>query len=246
MSYSVSLSHFAGFEAIVEPLTSLSFSAGYKFGEHSFSVSQDVDKYYFVDPKGATFVQEDTSLGYSRPLAQKPFASTLKAGVSATVPISEYSRIQGVLTKIRLSVSGAKDFMDGKLSLNLGTFFRYQLNRFQTTVTSPSGGGQPMPWIQYGVSMDVSYQIHEKWSLSASNSYSELWFEKTERGDRDPEYLPQHPYNFDFSVNYAPEPPINVGCGYSYGSRFEQAGRFDFVLFDQYASYWFLTAGYSI
>ena len=241
---SIDASHHGVFDDKAgDPSSSIAVSAATDVGSsRRLSVTLPVNKYYVVDPGQPEWAVQDASVALTRLVDPDILGLSISHRVSATIPLSEYSRDNGRRTRLgtKLSASGSV----GKVRYVSGVNLRYYMNEYRTTVATDGRGGTPLPWFSYGVSQSLAYSWHRKWVGTLSGYYSELWFEDTRESTATP-WIPEHPYGVNLAASYTPHVGYAVTAGMSQGSRFEQNGRVEFVVFDTYTTTWFLTLSYS-
>ena len=249
-SYSASLSHYLGARDDSDPLTSIVFSAGWKSGDWSGSITQPFSKYYVVNSGEDEVRPSDSILGVSRKLDLLPFAPewSSKGRFSLTLPVSEFSRMQGVVSKPKVSLSLGRSFFNEALNYSLAPSVQYFFNRYKTTKSSVGdGGGTPLRQYMFKLSQSLTYSPIDDVSLSGSISYvqtnyEDLGFENRTSTTQD-RALSQENYELDFSASYSLTEKLSLALGYGQSDKFERTyGSQEFYLFDEFTTQFYVSA----
>lgn len=250
LPYSVSLTHFTGFRGDVDPLTVGSLGYRHKFGRWAVGLSQAFTKYYVIDEGDSELKFADTNLSASTSLDGK-FGFSHSLAVSLTIPVSEFSREQNVITALRGSISSSRSFFGDKLGYTITPSFRYFLNQYTTTRSGPGdNGGSPLRHYMMSIEQSLGYKLKPKLNLGLAVTYQQIFYEDIGYRNRvstaSTDALLSEAYSIDLSAIYEIRKNISVGFGYSQGDNFERTyGIQEFYIFDQYTTQFYLTAAYS-
>ncbi|MFC2074795.1 hypothetical protein ACFLRA_00805 [Bdellovibrionota bacterium] len=120
--------------------------------KHSLKVVQQATKLYEVPEGDKDFAFVDTSLYHYMKLSD---GLSLRSGI--TIPVSEASQEEDIITKPNVMLTATKSFMDNKLLLMFSPFFKYHWNKYNTTT-----GGSPLPFATLGKQLVGTYQLLPK------------------------------------------------------------------------------------
>lgn len=236
-SFRAELSHSVGAKDDTDPLSVLNLTARYKFDRQiSMSATQRVSKLYSV-AEGDDEVQfADTSLKANYVIATEkegPVGLGFSTGLDATLPISEFSRDQRMVTVIGVQATATRTL--GSLSALVRPFYRFHVNEYKTLDNDDSGA--TVVRYRLGLLFDVSYALPYDLSLSTSSQWVERHYEDPPYGS----HAPDHDYSFDLSLSYAFDKKTELGLGYSQANRAEQLGVVDINLFDEESTSYFVS-----
>ena len=246
-SYGVSLSHYMGARDDSDPVSAMSLSMSWKVQEHwNIGVAQPFSKLYVINSGEEEFTPSDTRFSLSRSFEDLYQGWDLSAGFGLTAPVSEFSRLQGVLTKTSLSLSLSQGFFDDALSVSIGPGFGYQFNRYSTTKTdNGSNGGNPMRQYNWSFGGSASYKILEKLSANSSIAYTQVYYEdlglRSKQGTATGNALLNEDYAIDLSLAYQLTDKIALKGGYNQSDIVEKLyGRQEVYFFDEYATQYYV------
>lgn len=249
----VSVSHYGGFMDDSDPFTVLTASGSWKvFKSYNLSVSQSVTKVYAKYAGDQEVLPSDTKVSLSRVLKSLSIAGFKpRMSVSATLPVSEFSRRQSVWSRGTLAASADRSFLEGKLYTQLNASAGYYFNRYKTTVTDPGdAGGNPLRQAVFGLGQFVSYQVEESLSLESSFGLSKVRY--YDIGFVNPvsyanrSALLGTDYYLQANVSWSYADQLTFIAGFDQSDRYEKFGGVrQAYLFDRYTSNWFVGA-YSI
>lgn len=236
-SFRVDLSHNVGAKDDTDPLSVLNLTARYKFDPKvTVSATQRISKLYNVS-EGEDEVQfADTSLRANyviTPEKDGPAQFGFSTAVDATLPVSEFSRDQKMVTVVGAQATATRTF--GILSALVRPFYRFHVNEYKTLDDDDSGA--TVVRYRLGVLFDVSLALPYDLSLSASNQWIERHYEDPPYGS----HVPDHDYTFDITLSYAIDKKTAIAAGYSQANRAEQLGVVDVNLFDEESTSYFVS-----
>lgn len=241
----VSLTHAGAFDAESYPVTSATVGMHYRpWRKHSFSISQSVSKYYEIEQGDNELQLSDTNLGYGYSWGTKWMQ--INSGLGATLPISEHSHQNQLMTKLSATQTFAKTW--DTFTIGTTPFYNLFLNRYKTTPGDALSGGDPLPKDLLGATLDLSLGIGPYISMAVGGSYSRIRYEQTIYTNNlvavEPNY-PSHHYSMDASVTATVWEKISLTTGVGSASQVERYGGVDYTLFDQDTTQWYVSVGYS-
>lgn len=251
LGYAFSLTHYAGFRGDVDPITVGSLSYQRKIENIKVGLSQAFTKYYVINEGESELKLADTTLSASTSFDGK-YGISHGVSLSLTLPVSEFSREQNVITATRVGLSSSRSFWSGRLNYTITPGFRYFFNQFTTTRSnSGDGGGNPLRHYMMNIDQSLSYKLLTKLSLSVFLSYQQIFYEDIGYRNRvsiaSSDALLSEAYSIDLSASYLIRENLSAGLGYSQGDNFERTyGIQEFYIFDQYSTQLYLTASYSM
>ena len=242
LSGEISATHVMGFTDTSDPVTEFSIRGSWtpKLG-NSFSLIQPMTKLYVISPDNNEFLLLDTIINYSRSLT-----TSTSAIVGLSLPVSEFSQSQGVITKPSLKVRYlSKDILDG-FSLSVTPAIIYYVNQYQTTISKDgAGGGKPLRQMTAGVSLVGTYRFTHTLSLSLMAGWSRIFYEEIDLKNADTDSsetnIPDLTYVYDLSLTYALNESLSIAGGLSHGDRVEKYGGIEINAFDPYITQWYLS-----
>ncbi|MEO0335633.1 MAG: hypothetical protein AAF202_04535 [Pseudomonadota bacterium] len=198
------MDHYFGVEEDSETVGAFYFIGSNRFSWGSLQVFQPVIKYYELNPGQQEVQMADTGLRFfSNPMSfidNWSFRYTL----GATLPISEFSRDQGVVT--RPGFTGIFETTAGKAYFSVRPFVVGYINQF-TTTTTEEGSGFPRPlrqWMAGGSLLGV-YSFTNRLSTAASLRYARIGYEqaiaRNEQPTQNNSDFRTHQYTMDLSLN---------------------------------------------
>ena len=245
---SIGMTHYQTVRTDLDPISVIEASVSRKVGDGTLAMAQSFVKHYVVDEGQEELEATDTRLSYSLPLDDLQvygFSSSIKGGV--TLPVSEFSRRNEVLTKSSLGIGLKRSFLDEDLTLNLSSTGSYQLNRYETTVTETgSGGGEPLPHLGISFAAALGYNVSEQVSVSGSGSYGLVKYQEISvENDRNQTYEDGNyaePYSVSASISWEFKKSMTLALGYDHSSAVEKtSGMTDyFYIVDDMVSTYFV------
>jgi hypothetical protein len=248
--YSASLTHFAGFRGDVDPFTVGSLGYRRKLGRWTIGLSQAFTKYYVINDGESELKLADTNLSASTSLDGN-FGFSHGLAISLTLPVSEFSSEQNVITALRGGFSSSRSFYGDKVNYALTPSFRYFFNQYTTTRSGQGdNGGSPLRHYMMSIEQSLSYKLLPRLNLGLIVTYQQIFYEDIGYRNRvstaSTDALLSEAYSIDLSAVYEVRDNLSVGGGYSQGDNFERTyGIQEFYLFDQYTTQVYLTAAYS-
>ena len=240
-SYSASLSHSLGARDDSDPVTSMAFGASFERGELGFSIVQPFVKYYVINDGEAELQAADTVLSVKAASGEYGGFAT-KASASLTLPVSKFSKDQGVLTKIKASVVASRSFLQEKLSYSVSPAFWYHVNKYTTTVSGVGeGGGYPLLSHKMGVSQSLSYEWMEGLHSNAQIAYIQQFYHDIGYRNRvstakDNALLSEN-YSVSVGMSYKVSELVTADISYDQSSLSERTyGVREYYLFDEYST----------
>ena len=272
LSLSLKAQQITGFIESTDFVTNLSASFNYPIQESlSFSITQSLNRNYYIlrDPVDRTGLWwQDTVLSLSK-TAKWIYDSQFAFGLSSTLPISYYSRLNKVSTVTALSVSASinilplfqiKNPVIKELSFSIAPALRYYFSEPVTSTIKNKGGrsisqtsgGSPLPRILFGApSLGMSLKVSDKLSFSSSVGrwavvpYESEFKSKNKFSLYDRGYFRQY-YSISLSAQYRFFKSLSFQLSYSHLDRRDKAGRIQpYTLFDDQVSSWLVSVSYS-
>lgn len=203
----------------------------------NLSFSQSFEKNLIIDDSTREFEAADSriGLGFST-ISKSPVSWSL--GLAATLPVSRKSQRDGTITRPEISL-GTR--VASAINLSLSGFFRYQINRYQSTPTDSGGGGDALPQYTYGANFGLSRQVLGCLTFGADASYREVQFESVAlegRADSPLDNSPVAAYSVGFSIALSLGKSSEISVGVQQGRLLEQPAWSEFVVFDESESTW--------
>lgn len=241
-SGSVGLAHSTGFVDDARPSSLVDFLVRYKYSKrHSVMWRQWAVKSYNINPGDTELSFLDPWVRYYYNVPYSPLSMNLSLRAQVTLPMSVFSRDNGIVSRPELRAYLGKGFFNNKLNLTLSPYFNYQINRFKTTKATPeSAAGSPLMEYRYGGLAQLSYSPVAAWSIYIQGLWERVHFEEsrlvnatTTIGRVNPD---RHRYFFSVGTNYQVDKRWNVGVSTAQLSFAEQAGRAEVFAFDPYTT----------
>jgi len=245
-SYSVSATHYYGFRQDIDPLSVVNLGARWNLGSMKLGLSQSFTKLYFVAPGDQEIQAADTAISLSRELPEFIDGFTPGLFFGATLPVSEYSRLQGVISRPNLALSMSRPLWNEQTTFAFGASGTYHINRYKTTRTGlGAGGGKPMRQYSYSFDSSLRTEWNKAWSASAAVSYVRIALSDVGFVSRGSESSRDRLLNANYSVNlalgYEVMPQLTVNGGYSQSDLVEKTGGVtEAYLFDEYTTQWYM------
>lgn len=252
-TYSLSAIHLQGFRAETDPVTRLTLGLTWNVRGHALSLVQPSVKLYRVADDDPEFLLADTELRFTPQLdvdwaGWKPLAST-----TVSLPVSEASQRNSVVTKADLLLGVTRKFLGDTLTYTAATGLRYFVNEYQTTDTSRgSGGGRALPLTRWSLTQSLAYQVNDKLSLTADGSYQITRFEDADMRNvgstlQSEDGYPVDGYSYSVSANYQWNEGIVTSLGYAQEEEFARTLETRrFYVYDEYATVWYAALSYTL
>jgi hypothetical protein len=239
------MDHYFGVKKNSETIGAFYFIGTNRFSWGSLQILQPVIKYYEINPGQQEVQAADTTLRYfSNPMS---FIDNwnFRFTVGSSLPVSEFSRDQGVITKP--GVTGIFETSAGKAYFSVRPFALGYLNQYTTTV-SDEGAGTPRPLRQWmaGASLLGVYSFTNRLSAAGSVRYARIGYEQAVARNEDPTLtnsdFRNHQYTMDLSLSAQLIRGLwTVTAGYSIDSMVERYGGIEFLAYDQEISIYYLS-----
>ncbi|NRA45986.1 MAG: hypothetical protein HRU09_13625 [Oligoflexales bacterium] len=245
ISLSGGMSYTQFFSDLVDPSLSFSFSLVYlKNKKTSISVSQSVSKLLVKNQEDDELVPQDTSISYTfKPKLTFFGGGHASVGSSLRLPVSQYSRKNGVWTTIGLRSSLTWYYLDKKLSNTAGISGSIYGNQYRTRHEDYGGGA--LPYLSGTASWSLSYSGYQDLVFSLSASYGEIRYYNIEDENFFADTSFDHPYSIGLSASYMVMESLSLGLSYGQSNIFEQYGNLDYYVFDDENSNLNLSLSYS-
>ena len=271
-SWTIRANQITGFIESTDYITNLSASFNYPIQESlSFSASQTLNRNYYIktdeiDSTGLWI--QDTVLSLSK-TAKWIEGSQFAFGLSSSLPISYYSRLNKVSTVTSLSMSASMKMLPlfkiespviKELNLFVQPAFRYYFSDPVTPTVRKnkkgelipqSSGGRLLPQMLFGVqSMGMTLKVSDKWSFSSSVGRWAIVPYKLKHQNKFSPYKGKkyyrHYYSISLSTSYQVFKALSLQLAYSHTDRLDKGGQIQhYVLFDDQISSWLVSAVYS-
>jgi hypothetical protein len=240
--------HYAGFgDQRNEPATFLFGQINYQIDKWILFANQSANKvYYIADSNEPELIFADTQFGVLR-----VFKDILKGNLQVrgflTLPVSELSQRNGLITRPDFRFRNTWFFMDRKLSFSAGAELMLYMNRYTTTYTGPGdeGMGAPLPLFRTSFQTLLSYSLNDSLSVSSYAFYIDRQFESlgpsTPNGNGTSS---NHDVWAGISVNYSFDNNWVGTVSYDHSNTLEQNGNVDFYAFDAVSSQWSIGVNY--
>lgn len=222
-----------------DPFMNIGLGLSHAFSKMTtLSFSQSIEKNLIVDASRDEFELADSRIGLSLRPRSKIEHVTWNLGFSASLPVSKKSRHDEVITKPEISLGASYATV---VTLSASSFFRYQVNRYQSAPAVDGEGGQPLAHYGYGFNLGIGRSVFERLNLALQGSYRETRFEDVPyEGPNVPQidYSPDGAYSIAFAANVTVGESTEIGASVQQGRVLEQANWSEFVIFDETESSW--------
>lgn len=240
--------HYAGFgDQRNEPATFLFGQINYQLNKWILFANQSANKVYYVaDSNEPEVIFADTQFGVLR-VFRDVLSGTLQLRTFLTLPVSELSQRNGLITRPDFRFRNTWFFLDRKLTLSAGAEFMLYMNRYTTTYTGPGdeGMGAPLPLFRTSIQTLMSYNFNDRLSVSSYAFYIDRQFESlgpsTPSGNGNSS---NHDFWAGVSLNYSFDNNWVGTVSYDHSNTLEQNGNVDFYAFDAVSSQWSLGVNY--
>jgi hypothetical protein len=251
-AYFLSAEHYAGFRKEVDPSTVFTLGGSREWNDWDGFLTQPAVKYYRVIKGDPEFELVDTVFGASRDLPELFTGWSQKVTLSSTLPVSDFSNDQDVITKPKVSWAHSRTFFNDRLSYSLTPTFRYYVNRYETTQTGiGTGGGIPLRQYMWTIDQSAVYSFSPMLTFSAFVSYVQIHDHEIGKRNRvatnDENVLLSEDYSLNLAVNYQVNQRLTLSAGYDQSDSVERAyGLQKIYAFDEYNSQWFASASMTL
>ncbi len=242
------LQHYAGFgDQRNEPSTLMFGQINYKIDKVILFANQNASKVYYVaDENEPEIIFADTQVGALK-IFKDVLGGSLQVRAFLTLPVSELSRRNGLITRPDFRFRNNWMFFDNKLSIGLGAEAMLFVNQYTTTSTGPGdeGLGSPLPLFRTTFQSVLNYNFNSKFSLSGYAFYLNRQFEKLGPSST---FGSGNTSNNDFwyglTFNYAYNNNWVGTLAFDHTNTLEQNGGVDFTTFDAVTSQWSVGVNY--
>lgn len=250
MSATLSAEHYMGFRADVGDFTQFLFDGSYewprKTSENSgkpdhpqrLRLIQGATKFYEVAQFEPQFRVEDTQLFYYYRFTDDFYTTTFGTRIGATIPLSDASRNDGIVTKASLMLTFSKKFLDNRLTLALWPYFRYQFNQYST-----GADGLPLKRVGWGTTFVTRYDWMPEKLFTAV--FIEPSAGQTEEGPTSTQSTFTSDFSLEAYTTYEFNETFAARLGYVHSEGAFKEGRYEINLFDELASYFYLATDVS-
>ena len=256
-SLKAGLQYINGFIVSADRIGQFSVAGSYRFLKSwSVSVSQNLNQHYLRNPSS-----QDTGLWIQDTLLslQRSFSggeNSVTAGVSSTLPLSHYSKVNDIYTlgaayliwslKLHSFLKSRPAWLKD-ITFSLKPVARYYFSEYTTTPTKgQSAGGTPLPEFLFGVQtagLTVSVTDRLSFSGSLGRWAVSVYNISPSSASRDPDYKKRlkHFYLLSFSTAFSFGKKWDMAFSYSHVDRVDKQGRVEATLFDNRLSSWTLS-----
>lgn len=235
--------HVAGYNESIDPITSLSVTGTMKVYKNlTLGITQPFTKAYVKNEGEDEFLYHDTIISASYTPNYNFLGWNNNYTATLTLPISEASRDQDVITTAGITPSFSKNAFEDKISLVFAPTFRYYWNEYTTTRTNRGdNGGNPMPIYKWGLSFSGAYSIDKVFSLLCSIGYSELQYHHADKDDPT-----DGGYKVSMIVNAKANEDLSISIGHTHGDTMELTKDSRVYLYDKNQDQYFLSVSYKV
>lgn len=215
-----------------EDTTDILVRADYNIStNHTLRFQQFFTKFYGKYSSEYEFKPFDTSVAHFYRLPWKPGGVNLQWRNQVSIPISNESVRDDLITPFQTSVVASKGLMGGKLLFFGIPYSRYFFYEYKTSVS-----GTLLPRWQNGLSLGGLYFFTPKLSLYAGGDYRVDTVYNSQY-DQNPKQIPRGTYRFDAELAYQVSNSLAGSLSFNQGrASYIQNGRYELVLFDDQAS----------
>jgi hypothetical protein len=197
---------------------------------HTLRVQQFFTKFYGKYESEYEFKPFDTTFAHFYRMPWRPGGVGLQWRNQVSLPISNESVRDDLITTFQTSVVGSKAFLGGKLLAFGIPYSRYFFYQYKT------GEERLLPRWQNGLSLGALYFFTPKLAFYAGGDYR-IDTVYNSPFDQTPNQVPQGTYRFDLDLSYQFTNNLTASVSYAQGrASYIQNGRYELVLFDDQAS----------
>lgn len=231
----LSLFHEKGLRQEVRDRTSLEVVWDWNLSENrKIRVDQIASRLYDIRPPETEFSIEDTLIYYYQKFTDTGFS--LRLGLTA--PLSQFSRTQGVLTKVSATLQMARTVIPSTWTLATWPYFQYQINRYTTSVD-----GTPHTKFRLGNTIHSDWQIGKGFSHRLIFDAAYVWSESPIGSTQD-RVLGK--YSWETYIGYGITSDLDARLGYLQGDDFTKNGRYEILFFDPNVSVFYAALDYRL
>lgn len=240
--------HYAGFgDQRNEPSTLMFGQLNYKMDNFILYAAQFANKVYYVaDENEPEIIFADTQLGILK-MYKNVLGGSLQLRSFFTLPVSELSQRNGLISRPNVRFRNTWMFLDNKLSIGLGAELMYYWNQYTTTAggSREDGFGAPMVLFRTALQSVVNYNLTSKISLSGYAFYLNRQFEElgppTSNGSGNTDL---NDFWYGLTFNYSFDNHWIGTIAFDHTNTLEQFGSVDFTMFDALTSQWSVGLNY--
>ena len=215
-----------------ETTTDVLLRADYTINKkHRVRIQQYFNKVYTKYESEYDFQPADTQLVHFYRLDYKPAGIGLQWRNSISLPISNASSRDDLITRIQTSIIAAKPLLGGKLISFFVPYLRYHAYEFAL-----SRSGTPLPLTTVGASLGGLYFLTPKLSFYGGLNYN---VENTRESQFEPDPTYQFNrgiYRFDLDLSYMVTNHVTASLSYNQGAALVQDGRYELMFYDDQVS----------
>lgn len=233
------------FSDLVDPSFGLGLNLSYQQTKKTrIQVSQSITKLLVKNKDDEEFVLQDTLISYTyQPRLTFFNGGRANVGTSLKLPLSDYSRINGVWASVGLRTSLTWSYLNDTLSNTIGASGLVYINQFRTK--HEDFGGSALPYLSGNASWSLAYTGKKNFTYSFAASYGEIRYYNITDESFLVDTAFDHPYSVGLSMSYQIMAGLNAGLSYGQSNIFEQYGNLDYYVFDENNSNLVLSINYS-
>jgi len=205
----------------------------------SIKLIQSFTQYTEVGQGQASFFADDTVVRINH---QLPSWGGLDWSLvpEATVPVSQDSNKQGVISRPSVSLSISKSTWADKLNLTYSPWYTHQFNRYQTRIN-----GDPLPRQSLGHSFTAQVALSSWMSWSSSVQATYVW---TEVSEEDLRFVskPYDTYGFSSWIDLSLNSNWGLALGFQNSDYFLRDGAYRVSVYDHELVRYYMTLSASI
>lgn len=227
-----SLTHIPKARKDQEDTTDILLRADYSINKkHQVRLQQFFTKFYGKYRSEYEFKPTDTTLAHFFRPDWKPLGINLQWRNQFSLPVSNESNRDNLITRLQTQVVATKGFFGNRLMTFAVPYARYHVYEYKTSVS-----GTPLPMFTLGASVACLYFITPKLSFYAGLNYN---FENTTESqfEPDPQYrFDEGIYRFDLDLSYQALNSLTTSVSYFQGANYLTDGRYELVFYDNQES----------
>lgn len=252
---SLILSHYVGVKEDTDPFSLATLEGTYNYKKiHTFGISQSFTKLYIIDGEENEVQLADLQLFYRHklnPTLIPTYGWSIYPTFRTSLPFSNHSRRQGILSKFSTSLFFVKSFFSRKFTLSVAPTTDFYWNQYKTTVSNPGDqGGTPLMQYRLGIKFNTSLKLINHVRFNISTAWTRNYYETPKfKNAFDPygneTHPPNHSYSFTPSLSYQWQ-KMSFYLGFLQSNFAEVAGHVQVVLLDLERSQYFISFRYDI
>lgn len=193
-------------------------------------LEQFFTKFYGKYNSEYEFRPDDTVLAHYYTPESKPLGVNLMWRTGVSLPISNASVRDSLITRFTGSMISSKAFFGGRLMVFAIPYARYHWYQFNM---SQSGGHRP--WYTVGTNIFTTFFLTPKLYLSGSADYN-YETQRQSQFDPTPSQVNNGRYRFDVDLGYQWTDRLSSAVSYFQGAKYIQDGRYEVSFFDNEVS----------